>query len=438
MVSKDAKNIIFICIVVVLATMMVSAQESRPLHSNERVEDIKIYFPYDESRIEPTYMDNATSLQTIDSLLNNNVYISTLSRVEITTQSSPEGKVDHNEQLSQRRRLSLERYFTTKYPNIPQSLWSFKAMAENWDMFQQHLKEDPNLPSRDEVLEILDEDRDPDAKEWLIKKVDGGKTWLYIKDNILPSQRFGASVLFIPIIPEIAATPEPVSPIIEEPIIEEPIVEEPIIEEPIERDTTQVITVQEPTTEQQPAVLLALKTNLLLDLVTAINLGVEVPIGNKFSVVAEVLYPWWRSWDKNFTMQIESYHGELKYWLGERTRENRLTGWSVGAYGGWGKYDLQPFSEEGVQGDFYDVGALVSYSHSITKRNNLYLEYMIGVGYLSTKYNDYYMAYDTEEYGDIKVIPYPWMNHYLKSVLPTRCGVSLVWHINSKGEGGSR
>ncbi|MFI3305165.1 MAG: DUF3575 domain-containing protein [Rikenellaceae bacterium] len=85
-----------------------------------------------------------------------------------------------------------------------------------------------------------------------------------------------------------------------------------------------------------------------------------------------------------------------------------------------------------TQGDFFDVGAQVSFSHPIAK--NLYLEYAVGLGYLSTDYNDYYMAYDTEEFGDIKVIPYPWMNSKLRSLFPTRLGVSLVWHINARSK----
>ncbi len=99
---------------------------------------------------------------------------------------------------------------------------------------------------------------------------------------------------------------------------------------------------------------------------------------------------------------------------------------------------MQPFSEEGVQGDFFDVGAQLSYSHPINRSKRLYLEYSLGVGYISTDYNDYHMAYDTPEFGDIKVIQYPWMNNKLRSVLPTRLGVSLAWHVFSRSKGGER
>ncbi|MFR9513121.1 MAG: DUF3575 domain-containing protein [Rikenellaceae bacterium] len=322
--------------------------------------------------------------------------------------------------------MSLKEYFTTNYPQIDSTLWSFNAVAENWDLFHQHLEEDPNLPDREQVLSISASDRDADGKEWLLKRMNQGETWRYIAKNILPSQRFGASVLFIPYI----------SPMLAKPISFES--ESDVAPMYIPQCYSELPQYQyTPISQQESRLLFALKTNLTLDILSVVNIAAEIPIGERWSVVGEVTYPWWRSWPANFTMQIESYHGEVKYWLGDRTSKEQLRGWSVGLYGGFGLYDIQPFSEEGVQGDFFDVGAELCYSHPITKSKKLYLEYALGLGYLSTDYNDYYMAYDTEEFGDIKVIPYPWMNNKLRCLLPTRLGVSLVWHIGST-KGGSR
>lgn len=413
MVSRVAKIVIAIFIIVLFAIMSIYAQGSSGL-----MVDVKIYFHYDKANIDSTYMDNQQSLRMVDSLLNDRRYVSTLRRIEVSAQSSPEGTISYNEQLSQRRRASLEEYFTTKYPHIDPALWSFSAIAENWDLFHQHLQEDPNLPDREKILSISSSERDADAKEWLLKTMNQGESWRYIAQNILPSQRFGASVLFIPL----------VSPVIAKPIS----IESSRAIEPLYIPQSQYV----PTPQQESSLLFALKTNLILDVLSVVNIAAEVPIGERWSVVGEVVYPWWRSWPANFTMQIESYHGEVKYWLGDRETLEQLHGWSVGLYGGWGLYDIQLFSEEGVQGDFFDVGAQLCYSHPIA--NKLHLEYTLGLGYVSTDYNDYYMAYDTDEFDDIKVIPYPWMNSKLRSVLPTRLGVSLVWHIGTSSKGGQR
>lgn len=397
-------------LVAVSATMRLSAQDVQPINTNGHYIDVKIYFPYDEAYIDPAYMGNYETLVRVDSLLSDSVYVSTLRRVEISAQSSPEGTVIYNERLSARRIYALREYFVTYYPDIDYSIWSFSSVAENWDLFRQHLVEDENLPESERIMAIVDSNRDPDAKEWLLKTMDGGRPWEYIKKHILPSQRFGASILFIPV----AYTPLALPAKVTNSLSSTP-----------ERETL-VLPAEEPS-----KVLLAIRTNLVMDVASVVNLAVEVPIGERFSLAAEVVYPWWRSWPNNFTMQIESYHGEAKYWLGDRSRREKLTGWSVGLYGGWGRYDVQPFTEEGVQGEFYDFGAMVGYSLPLS--NSFNLEFNLGFGYLDTEYKDYYMAYDTEEYGDIKVIPYPWMNNTLKAFIPTRGGISLVWNIKSKG-----
>ncbi len=421
MMSGVVKVMIFLCILFSLTIAVVSAQDTNGDHYAGHLVDVNIYFPYDEVQIDSMYMENRQNLHLVDSLLKNTLYISTLREIDVIAQSSPEGSIEYNERLSEQRRASLEEYFTTNYPNIDPSLWSFQSVAENWDFFHEHLIEDTNIPNRDEVLAIAASDRNADAKERLLRQLDNGVPWLYIKEHILPLHRFGASVLFVPI-QEIQAPQESIE------IAE--------ITETIEPAEAIEYNTPTPTQEQSRGALFAIKTNLLLDVVTVINLGVEIPIGERFSVVGEVVYPWWRNWDQNLTLQIESYHAEVKYWLGDRSKREQLTGWSAGLYGGWGRYDLQPFSEEGVQGDFFDIGGEIGFSHSIAR--NLHMEYTIGVGYISTDYNDYYMAYDTEDYGDIKVIPYPWMNSKLRSVLPTRCGVSLVWIIGSNTKGGER
>lgn len=199
MLVKGVKTIIIFTIFVAFTTSVVSAQDMVTINHSGEVVDVKIYFPYDEAYIDPTYMGNDRTLHVVDSLLSDTIYIATLSRIEITAQSSPEGSVEYNEQLSERRRLSIKEYFTTNYPDIDPSLWLFNAVAENWELFHLHLVEDPNIPYKKELLYIVESDREPDEKEEILREMRGGKSWRYIKEHILPTQRFGASILFIPI-----------------------------------------------------------------------------------------------------------------------------------------------------------------------------------------------------------------------------------------------
>ncbi len=397
---------LLLCAIVAGATTIVCAQ-----NGGGREIDVKIYFSYDQTHIDPTYMANHTTLLVIDSLLRDSQYLATLSNIRVSVQSSPEGSVSYNRRLSERRCRVLEEYFAQNYPHVDAELWSFEAVAENWAEFRLHLAEDAELPNREQVLSIVDGEREPDAKEWLLKKMNHGETWQYIRQHILPQQRFGASVIFVP-------------------LVHVPLAQQPEFAQSAPPQMSMPGYTPPPSEE----LLVAVKSNLVLDLLTVVNIAAEVPIGEHWSVVGEVAYPWWRSWRANYTMQIESYHAEVKYWLGDRTMREQLEGWSVSAYGGWGRYDIQPFTKRGVQGEFSDFGLELGYSHPIAR--NLNLEYTVGLGYVSTRYEDYRMVRNTDKYGDIKVIPYPWMKNSVRTLLPTRCGVSLVWLIRTKRGGG--
>ncbi|MFI3305164.1 MAG: hypothetical protein R3Y68_01465 [Rikenellaceae bacterium] len=100
---------LFICAVAVssLATMRVSAQEGdvSTIRSGHNI-SLKIYFPYDESYVDSTYMANRVNLHLADSLLRNTSFMCAIETVEITAQSSPEGSILYNTRLSERRRVS--------------------------------------------------------------------------------------------------------------------------------------------------------------------------------------------------------------------------------------------------------------------------------------------------------------------------------------------
>ena len=175
--------------------------------------------------------------------------------------------------------------------------------------------------------------------------------------------------------------------------------------------------------------LFAMKTNLLYDVLSAVNLEIEIPIGKQWSVAAEGIFPWWKASRADWTMQLLSGHASVKYWLGDRDAKEVLTGWNIGLYGGVGKYDLQLFDKDGEQGDFFDAGLQAAYAHKIGK--HFHMEYSLGVGYLQRDTKEYDKVNDTM-YGDIKVFRFPWKVERKQWFGPTFAKVSLVWLLNKK------
>ena len=172
-------------------------------------------------------------------------------------------------------------------------------------------------------------------------------------------------------------------------------------------------------TERRPV--LFVKTNLAYDLLTFVNVAVEVPLGRRFSLEAQYVNPWWHSVRKHRTIELCYVSLAPRYYFGKDG--GRYSSLFAGLSAGWGKYDMQ-LTRHGVQGELWHVSPVFGYSHYIGRHWKM--EYSISVGYLHTDYRKYTQKSGTP-YGDIKVHDYPWVSHTFRSILPTSLGVSLVY-----------
>ena len=202
-----------------------------------------------------------------------------------------------------------------------------------------------------------------------------------------------------------------------------------------ETATTDTATADTTTTETAPTeesssrtMVAAVRSNLL---VPALNVGVEVPIGNQWSVGAEYYYPWiWPAKDNRNCFELLAWNIEGRYWFGrERTTSQRLQGHAVGIYGGAGYFDVER-NFAGNQGEFANVGVDYTYALS-TAKGRLHFEFSLGVGYLYAKARPYYVPVPGGELlwnKEIRQI------HYFG---PTRLNVSIAVPIfvNHKKEG---
>ena len=117
---------------------------------------------------------------------------------------------------------------------------------------------------------------------------------------------------------------------------------------------------------------------------------------------------------------------EGRYWLGNRTIRQTLTGHFLGFYAGGGKYDLQ-WKEKGYQGEFY-IASGISYGYAVPVASRLNLEFSIGIGLLRTDYKHYraidnYRTLLWQNSGN-----YTWFG-------PTKGKISLVWLLGRKQKG---
>lgn len=177
----------------------------------------------------------------------------------------------------------------------------------------------------------------------------------------------------------------------------------------------------------------AIKTNLLYDAASALNIGIEAPIGKRYSVAVDWTAPWWSSYNKQIYIQMLLGSVEGRYWFGDREKKELLTGFFAGASIQGGLYDFMFDPIEGIQGELQAYSAVGGYAHTINKAGNLRMEYSLGIGYMRTRYVKYW--WDGFDYTLIAPSPQTWVTNWFG---PTKVSVSLVYMLKLRSKVGGR
>ncbi|MCF0174636.1 MAG: DUF3575 domain-containing protein [Bacteroidales bacterium] len=169
----------------------------------------------------------------------------------------------------------------------------------------------------------------------------------------------------------------------------------------------------------------AIKTNLLSDAFTNINLGVEIGLAPKWTLDIPVQYNPWSF--RNGTMKWKhlTIQPEARYWFCDRFSRHFL---GIHAHGGiyniggiknnikYMGFDVSRLSEERLQGWF--AGAGISYGYAFILGRHWNLELEAGVGYAYTR-SDTYKCTDCGSKVEENV-----PRHY---VGPTKAAINLVY-----------
>ena len=390
------------------------------------VDRFALYYWRDRIDLDETYLDNKRQMERIRLYLANSPQIDSIT---IYAYASPEGVYEHNVWLAEKRAEAAKRFVLAHIPqerNFNPERIRLCPMEENWTGLAEELEANYHRNDREKVLAILRAPVRNDTKKWRLQQLDNGYTYKYIIRRHMPRLRLatwiciwqkpyqepvGKEAAFAVSEPE----PSPLTPLHVEPLH---------IESPREKKT-----------------ILALKTNLLYDAVTALNFAAEVPFNEKFSILYEHHCPWWLSNSNRFCLQYLSFGGEFRWWFKPKTRpesarrvqRDALVGHFLGLYGMGGKFDLQANRTFCYQGEFFSAGLTYGYSMPIAKRLNL--EFSISAGYARIPYRHYNPTDDWEILIRDRNKTGVW--HYFG---PTKIEVALSVPllIRKKAKGGSR
>jgi hypothetical protein len=381
-----------------------------------------VLFRLDESVIDSTFMENRESLAHLKAIFTDEQVVSKIDSIVITGAASPEGSPRRNYSLAGRRAIAIYTYITDNYPSFDETRMRLAIVNGYWDGLIREVEADPNVPARDALLEML---RNPNLNDYeksrRLNVMNDGKTFAYLRDyDLLGRLRRVTSTLDITMVPEPEPESETVAIVEPQPEPEPEPEPTPELEHKPEHTPEPVYVVVEKPEGSSPHPV-ALRTNLLLDIVGGPNVGIEVPIGDHFSVAGDFAFAYTRI--KNlYTLQTLQGTLEGRYWF--KAKSNVLTGWNIGIYGTYSnRFDIQWGG--GYQGDgYWSAGLSGGYAWRLSDRLNLDVSALVGAVWLPEV-----RSYSRPQDGHLM-----WrQTHYNATrFLPTMLRANLVWLIGTK------
>lgn len=141
--------------------------------------------------ILPDFRNNATELgkirNTIETVVNDE-YI-TPDGIELKGFASPEGSYTSNATLAKNRTQALRDYIMKQYSQYKADFFTLNSEPEDWAGFKAKAEADRNMPSRSGVLDIINGSDEADAKERILRALDGGAAYRYVLAEHFPALR---------------------------------------------------------------------------------------------------------------------------------------------------------------------------------------------------------------------------------------------------------
>ena len=363
-----------------------------------------------------------------------------ITRIAIEGWASPEGSEENNAKIASRRADAAEMFLREYFP-LPDNVT--KNRGTDWRGLMQF---SGKMFSGDELEHIGSAMRRSVAdRKMSLMKMNGGETWKRMNSEIFPLlRRADITIVFWNRRAEDSSrtVSVPAGTDVDYVSRRDTVVvyhKDTVYYMPVDRklDPLRVQALYPRVDRNLRRPVLAFRSNLLLPL---LNVGVEYPISNRWSVAADFYYPWCpREWMNTWTAsQMNCLQGlggflEGRFWFGPEHRASepdygkyRLLGHSLGLIAGAAYYDVE-YGGAGQQGELYAAGIGYTYALPLGKKGGVHMEFDIAVGAVYHMWH----PYDVRETGGYLLHRKDENNISVRTVsqwhvLPIRAGVSLV------------
>lgn len=390
-----------------------------PTFAQSEKDSVKVHFRVSHTEIDPEFNGNGETLDSIFRKLatDSRLYGPTrrLRSVKVIGAASPEGSIQFNEYLSEKRADAIFNEFRSR-GFLADSLASFTFIGRDWKGLRNEVENDANVPYRSEVISLLDRinGQTPPAHPLSdLKTLHGGSPYRYLLSNLFPELRASRlTVEYERLYPAIRIPDLPL--------------EQPELISRLKGEILPLPIVLGTVKECRPFYM-ALKTNMLYDALLLPNIGAEFYVGKNISLTADWMYGWW---DRDRTHYYwRAYGGNIggRWWFGKAAHEKPLTGHHLGLFAGVVTYDFE-LGKGGIMGgiprgtlwDRCNFISGVEYGYSLPVARRLNIDFSLALGYMGGKYLKY-----EPKYGF-----YIWQStHRLHWFGPTKAEISLVWLI---------
>ncbi len=415
-----------------------------------RIPSVRVYFRTGVSALDTTFRGNGETLEAfckeVNSVLADKGSI--LEAILVETGASPEGGADLNDRLSIERARSVRTWLLA---NIPLNASQVKAysVGADWEGVWFAVWESDS-PYRQKILNAIvandvRENHTAQAQAKCIrdlKEIEHGKAWAWLSEKVFPDLRAGAGTIRC-----IISRPgdRERDTVVVQHYYQGPDAEWYLDEASRLAAVAASANIREDLRKKPRrfrndslwrSPVLAIRTNLLLPL---LNVGMEIPVGNRWSIAADWYSPWlWRQWGNRFyEPQRYCFEGlggylEGRYWFGNNHMRNtecnkyRLSGHSLGLIVAAGYYDLQ-WNWVGKQGEYGAVGIGYMYSVPVGRKAGVHLEFEIAFGYMTTAWR----SYEVHEPGGRLIGD--WKDGSWGGPVPLKAGFNLVVPFFNKG-----
>ncbi len=145
---------------------------------------------FDRYDLLHNFKNNAAEFNKVDKVIREVRGNSDLTVTELSVEgyASPEGIFEYNRILSEKRANSFTAYLASTYQIERSQLKKIKGMGEDWEGLRKAV-EGSSIAHRQEVIRIIDNVSQPDARDAELMKLSGGETYQQLLTSFYPPLR---------------------------------------------------------------------------------------------------------------------------------------------------------------------------------------------------------------------------------------------------------